>query len=108
MAFSDTAALVQGDSDYRRKIQVAIVRSALDVVGEARPGVSTGAQAYYNQRHALGVAILNDSAAYVDRFAWAVAVNPVITAESPDGDIEYTVHSVFDDIAGVNADEIPA
>lgn len=107
MAFSDQAALVQ-DTDFRNKVQVAIVAAALDVVGEARPGEASGFFAFYNKRHDLGVAILNDPKVYLDRFAWAVAANPAITATSGDGDVAYTVNSVFGDIAGVSVGELPS
>jgi len=96
MAFLDAYAL-SNDPDFRKRITIAIAKSATNVVGEA----SSGNPIKDRKRKDLGVGILNSPSAYVERFAIAVATNPVINTDSTDGDIEFTVNSVFDDIAGV-------
>lgn len=107
MAYLEQAALAV-DPEFRTRIQVTMLKVALDIVGEARPGEVNGFYAYYNRRHELGVGILNNPTAYVDRFAWAAVTNTVINANSPDMDLEFVVVTIFDDMAGVNNDEIPS
>jgi hypothetical protein len=48
----------------------------------------------------LSVNVFTDLDGYARRFALAVATNGVITYESIDGDIQFTVNSVWDTIAG--------
>lgn len=53
-------------------------------------------------RHALSVNAIRDRDNYAEAFAWAAAVNPVITLESSDSDVEFTVNSVWDAVAGAD------
>lgn len=107
MGYLDQAALAQ-DNDFRTRMQIGMIKVALEVVGEARPGEANGFYAYYNKRHELGTGVLTNPGAFVDRFAWATVTNSVITAASIDGDLEYMVVTIWDDLAGVSADELPS
>jgi hypothetical protein len=46
------------------------------------------------------VNVLADPTGWAPRFALAVVTNPVITVASSDSDIQFTVNSVWDAIAG--------
>jgi hypothetical protein len=96
MAFLESYEL-SVNPEFRKRIQIAIAKIALDVVGEASSGIVVKDK----RRKDLGIGILNNPSAYVERFSIAVVTNPVINSNSSDGDIEFTVSSVFDDIAGV-------
>jgi len=94
--------------DFRRKVQIAVVRIAKQVAGEPQ-GNFTGKQ--WIKRAALaanilGVQFINGQEkigpeVWLDPFANAVADNIVIIPTSTDDDIEFTITSVFDDLAGV-------
>jgi hypothetical protein len=80
---------------FIRKVQAAMIKAAVAVGAEAAEPTPRS-----TLRRALSVnvfAALND---YTGRFSIAVATNSVITHSSPDGDIEFTVNSVWDSIAG--------
>jgi hypothetical protein len=101
MALYDQAQLAS-DGVFRARVQVALVAAALQVVGED----STTPSSY--ERQVLGVKVLTDPDVMTPRFAWAVAANPAVTADSADDDIAYTITTVWDDVAGVLTAEKPA
>lgn len=82
---------------FRERVLIATVQAAKDVAAEA----PSGDQRVDDLRNSLAINILNDPEGYMDRFSWAVAANPAITYASNDGDIQFTVNSVIDAIAGV-------
>lgn len=96
MALLDSAQLAS-DGTFRARVQTAVVAAALDIVGED----ATANEAASLRRQSLAVAVLNAPDNFVGRFAWAVAANPAITPDSADGDLEYTVSTVWSDVAGV-------
>lgn len=100
MGFIEQDELVYNPS-FQIKVRVAMVTAALAVVGET-PTISAAGT---TKRHELGVGILNNVAAYEERFRRAVAANAAITADSVDSDIQFTVNQVFSDIAVVTAAE---
>jgi hypothetical protein len=82
-------------SSFVERIQAAIAKAAVAVAAEApqegeRPRL----------RRALSAKVLENSEEYAPRFALAVATNAVITQGSSDSDIEFTVNSMWDAIAG--------
>lgn len=90
MNFLDMATLAT-DSELRTRINVALVIAAKAIAAE---GTDRSA------RRILAHNILDQPMAYLDRFTWAIVTNPAITAESSDSDIQYTVNSVWNSIAG--------
>ena len=96
------------DTDFRNRVQIALVRIARQIAGESQ-GTLTGKQQIKRAALAtniLGVQIVNGqeligSEVWLLPFANAVAENPVITSSSTDSDIEFTITTVFDDLAGV-------
>jgi hypothetical protein len=102
MALIDQADLAQ-DSTFLARVQMAMVQAALQIIGED-PG--TDAALSY-RRQSLGVTVLQRPAEMAPRFAWAVAANVAVTADSVDGDIQFTVATVWNDIAGVTSVDMP-
>ena len=100
MAFADQAALAV-DEGFQQRVRIAIVTAATQIMGEAK----TSDDVTYGKRQALAYSVLYDSGQHVERFAWAVASNPAVTAESVDGDVQFTVNACWDDIAGVTGSD---
>lgn len=97
MAFTDQATLAK-DTGFQDRVRVAIVTAATNVLGEAKGEKS---DQVYGKRQYLAYQILTNSGGHTERFSWAVAANPAVTAASNDGDIQFTVDSLIDDMAGV-------
>lgn len=102
MALIDQYQMSQ-DAVFKQKVRMAMIKAALDIVGESQSSMSISE---WRKRHNLGVAILNDPSAYIDRFAEAAATNTTIAAETDgdsvtDNDIETQIAGQFGDIAGV-------
>jgi hypothetical protein len=94
-----TQAALATDEAFRLRVRVSIVTAAKDVMGEAK-GVMT--DTVFNKRQELAHQVINNSAGYLDRFSWAVISNAAITGASTDSDIQFTVNSLWGDLAGVS------
>ena len=94
MAFIDSIAL-SNDQNFRNRCEVAMVVAAQNVASE--PTSTTN----HVSREALAKAIENNPAAYVMAFTLGVVANPAITTASTDSDIQFSVNSIFNGIAGV-------
>jgi hypothetical protein len=98
MALIDQANLAV-DPAFMARVQMAIVQAALQIVGEELgedPDLSY-------RRQSLGINVLQRPAEMAPQFSWAVAANPAITTEATDGDIQFTITTVWNDIAGVTS-----
>lgn len=96
VAFSDSAYLATHPG-FRDRVRIAMLTAAGDVGSETDDGSE-----YRRLRRALAVNVQLDQAAYAERFAWVVATNPAVTFASNDGDIQYTVNSHWDAMAGAS------
>lgn len=96
MSYLDAANLAN-DLDFRKKVIVAIVTASTNIIGETPSDNPQKDSA----RKALGIQVINNPNAFVDRFALAVVANPAISEISSDSDIQFTVNSIWDDVAGV-------
>lgn len=94
---TDTADLVQWPA-FQRKVAAAMVSAAVAVGNEAVSSPPTETQ---RRRHALSANVLREPGVWALNFAWAVAQNPVVNYSSSDNDIQFTVNSVWDAVAGV-------
>lgn len=94
---SDTTDLVTWPP-FKRKVAAAMISAAVAIGNEAVSSPPTETQ---RKRHALSANVLRDPAQWADNFAWAVASNVAITYTSNDGDIQFTVNSVWNAVAGV-------
>ncbi|MFF1820378.1 hypothetical protein ACFVWG_23940 [Kribbella sp. NPDC058245] len=82
---------------FRDRVLVAAMQAAVAVASEP----SSGDSRKDNLRATLATNVLNDPLGHVDRFAWAVVQNTAVNFISADGDIQYTVNSLWDGMAGV-------
>lgn len=96
MAFLDQWSLANNE-DFRKRIEVAIITAAVDINGETPSGNAN----IDGKRKALALSIINSPSSYVERFAKSVVTNVAISVSSNDGDIQFTVNSVWNDIAGI-------
>jgi hypothetical protein len=114
MSLADQAALAT-NNEWAARVRMAVVNAALQVKGEAR---QKGFKEFYEKRSSLADIVLGAPVpgqpvmsgmmdGVISRFCWAVAANPAINWDSTDGDLAFTVNSVWNDLAGINADEAP-
>lgn len=96
-----TAAALAVDPDFVARVQVAVVKAARDIIGEAFGGEGQPTAAQHAMRVTWASHVLNNPRHNAELMAWGVAAGGVITAESIDGDIEWTVNSLANDYAGV-------
>lgn len=94
-------SILANDPVFIKRIRIIGAKSAVAVSNEAYGGTGQPTAAQHNKRIAYANAYLMDSERYAIQMAWGVASNPVITEDSADGDIEYTINSIWDAYAGV-------
>lgn len=84
-------------SSFKERVYAAAVTAAVQVAAET-PDASERSRL----RRALSARILENREGidYASLFAIAVAANPVITQASLDNDVQFTVNSVWDAMAG--------
>ena len=103
---SQTVATNQYFTEYPEfgaKVKNALLKAAIDAVGE---GTGTYSQAAVDKRHSFGVSVINSPDSYATTLKYAIASNVAIHEFSADGDIEFTVNSMFNDFAGVKAGDL--
>ena len=108
---------LQQSNEFRQRIKNLLIKVCHAIVGESETGQT---EAYWSKRNLLGTNVLNDIGAYLDRFVDSCSVqaglNSAITVgfngelvynggQTLDQDIEFTITSVFDDIAGVRSSD---
>jgi hypothetical protein len=98
MALSDMTDLATWPP-FIRKVTAAATTAAVNIGAEEFDGTN-----YKLQRRALVKQVLEDPNLWGSRFAYAVAQNPAITFASSDNDIQFTVNSVWDAMAGAYQD----
>lgn len=101
MGLQETAALARHET-FRDRVGMAVVKAAVNVAAElpADPPDTRKDELRAN----LATNVLNDPDGHRARFTWAVLSNAAVAGaglDAPDGDIEFTVASVWDAIAGV-------
>ncbi len=99
MSFADQAALAV-DEPFRDRVRVALATAAVAVMGEDPAPYDSD---HYGRRQALAYQVLSSAAGgmWLEAFTWGVVANPAVTAASNDGDIQFTVNSLWDDMSGV-------
>jgi hypothetical protein len=101
MALSDMTDLATWPP-FIRKVTAAAITAAENVGAEEFDGSN-----YKLQRRALVKQVLEDPALWGSRFAYAAAANPAINFGSTDNDIQFTVNSVWDAMAGAYQEVSP-
>lgn len=97
--YLDRAALAKHEG-FRDRVRIAMLITAVNVAAEA----PSGDQRKDDLRAALATNVLADPVAYTERFSWAAVTNPTVAdggLNSPDGDLEFVMASLWDGIAGV-------
>jgi hypothetical protein len=99
MALLDQYNLAQG-AEFRNRVAMALVIAAKDVQGEA---IGSMSEDKYRKRQQLARSVILGPQQYVDRFVWLCATNTALVGTPSDNDIQFTVNSMWDDAAGVDA-----
>lgn len=99
LAFTDQAALA-ANSTFRDRVRVAVATAAVQIMGEAEGSYS---DTHFGKRQSLAYQVLQTAAsgALLEAFVWATVANAAVTDASSDSDIQFTVNSAWDDLAGV-------
>jgi hypothetical protein len=87
---------------FLRRVTAAAVNAAVAVGAESFDG-----SAYRLMRRALVVKVLEDPQLWGTRFAYAAANNTAITVDTSDSDLQWTVNSVWDAMAGAYQETAP-
>ncbi len=87
---------------FIRRVTAAAVTAAVDVGAETFDGTT-----YKLQRRALVKQVLENPTLWGERFAYAAARNPALSFASTDNDIQFTVNSVWDAMAGAYQTSAP-
>jgi hypothetical protein len=100
------AATATTNAQFRARVAAAMVRTAVNVLGENAPdGASVE---YETARQALAARVIRNYQAEQEPFVQVVAVNPAITDVSvTDQDIEFTINAAWDDVAGIHSGDRP-
>ena len=103
MAASYTAAATLAtDTTFRDRVRMAIMTAGIQVMGETKNTSDT----VFGKRQGLAYAILSSGGlSHLEPFCWAVAANVAIEANSNDSDIQFTVNSLWADMAGVRIND---
>lgn len=83
---------------FQRRVRAAMITAAKDVAAEL---VNPQDPQRSQQRRGLALNVFADIEKHTRMFAILVATNGVITSESSDNDVQFTVNSVWDAVAGV-------
>lgn len=107
MAYLDSANLAE-DANFLQVVYVAMITAALDVVTED-PNTAS-----HTERVAFATSILRQPNSFINSFAFAVVCNPAVpatfnqqkgryTTTASDSDIQFTVNSDFNSLAGISS-----
>jgi hypothetical protein len=95
MALLDQFATAN-DSEFQKKVKGAVLKAAVDVLGETKPNP---ANVKWSKRQNLAASLM--SSINVVHWSHLVTTNAAITLQSTDNDIQFTVNTLFDDVSGV-------
>lgn len=102
MAYVDQYALAK-DVTFNQRVQVAMMTAAVQIAAEAKGG-ATGT--LFDKRQQLATLVLQSGGnATLQWFVWAVVTNGAVTGASLDSDIQFTVNSMWNAIAGVRTND---
>lgn len=87
---------------FRDRVRIAMITAAIDIGAEENDGSE-----YRRLRRAHAVNVLIDQDLWAQRYAWVVADNVAISFTSSDSDIQFTVNSRWDAVAGAVPDPTP-
>ena len=99
MDFRGQIALAE-DGEFQARVRQAVVTAAVEIMADA-PENTPQAIALHAKRAALANRLLLDPTALQRAWAYMVASNVSISAESTDSDLQWTVNSMWNAMAGV-------
>ncbi len=95
------SATLANNDDFIKRVRVLGCKAAVAVSSEPYGGEGQPTAAQHNLRISYANRFLLNSEAQAILLAWGVVSGGVITAESSDSDVEFTINSIFDAFAGV-------
>lgn len=101
MSFLDQISLAT-DPNFINRVQQAAVKTAIAVSAESTSGNSDLDTTRLN----FSTRVLHSPQSYSELIAYGVATNGSISSSSSDNDIEFTVISMWNAYAGVNANQL--
>lgn len=87
---------------FQKRVQMLSLQSATQIIGE---DLSTFSAAQVAKRHDFAMKVLEDPNHCADIIARVCAAQGTLTSESNDGDIQYTINTIWNDLAGVKYDD---
>lgn len=88
------------DGKFQARVRQAVVTAAVQIMAD-RPQNNPQAIAIHAKRAALANRVLLDPTSLQRAWAYMVVSNPAIGPESNDGDVQWTVNSMWNAMAGV-------
>ena len=102
MAYIDQATLA-ADATFSSRVKVAMMTAAVQIAAEAKGGNS---ETLFDKRQQMAKLVLQSGGtATLQWFIWAVVTNAAVTGSSLDSDIQFTVNSMWNAIAGVRTND---
>ena len=88
-------------NDFIKKIAMCCIKASISVLGESCGGTDEPTNQEHSKRAIWARNTLENPRGMAERMALGVASGGIITAESTDADIEFTVNSLVSDFAGI-------
>lgn len=105
MTFANQANLA-ANKNFTDTVRAALVTTAADISGEPKPPEMSDQR--YGKRQQLARAILDAAGArHLEQFVWLVVTyqGGAIQMNSSDGDVQAAIINVFNDAAGITAND---
>lgn len=99
MNFIGQIALAE-NGEFQGRVRQGVITAAIEIMAAA-PENTPQAIAKHAKRAALASRVLLDPVSLQRAWAYAVASNAAIAAESSDSDLQWTINSMWDAMAGV-------
>lgn len=90
------------DPAFIGRVLVCCVKAAIDVLGEACGAAGQPTNSAHIKRAAWARDTLSNPRGMAERLSIGVVAGGIITAESTDSDLQWTVNGLVDDYAGVD------
>ncbi len=108
------------NSEFKKRISSSIAIAASAISGEDPTSYGGAGSAWSNKRHSLATRVINDNTGFAKIFSinsaaqtglnTVIEINPdgslnYIGGGSLDSDIDFTINSLWDDVAGVSYED---
>jgi hypothetical protein len=99
MTFLEQIELAE-DGEFQARVRQAAITAAAAIMAD-QPDNTPQAIAAHALRAKLALEVLRNPSAWARPIAAAVVTNAAVTAESTDSDLQWTVNSLWDALAGI-------